>query len=192
MHAAPATPTRARRLASMAAGGLGRLLLVAAILVLVATYVPTLFLGLHRYVLVGHSMEPNIHRGSLVFDEVVPVSALHRGDVVTYVPAGLTRPLSHRIILRQRIRGRLVFQTRGDNNPAADPGRFTFNEPTQARVKFAIPYLGWVYIALADHTARIWLAVIPGILLALWAAAAVWRQGGALLREQQQAGAEAS
>jgi signal peptidase I len=192
MHAAPATPPRARRLAATAAGGLGRLLLVAAILVLFATYVPTLALGLHRYVLVGHSMEPNIHRGSLVFDEVVPVAALHRGDVVTYVPAGLSTPLSHRIIFRKRVQGQLVFQTKGDNNPVADPGRFTFNEPTQARVSFAIPYLGWVYIALADHTARLWLAVIPGILLALWAAVAVWRQGGALLREQQQAGAETS
>jgi len=184
-------PTRARRLASKAAGGLGRLLLLAAILVLAATYLPTFAMGLQRYVLVGHSMEPTIHRGSLVFDEVVPVEALRKGDVVTYVPAGMTRPLSHRIISRRMVRGQIVFRTKGDNNPIADPHRFTFNEPTQARVKFAIPYLGFIYIALADPGMRLWIAVFPGILLALWAAAGVWRQGGALLREQQ-AGAEAT
>jgi signal peptidase I len=190
MNAALPAPTPTRRLASKAAGGLGRVVMLLAILVLAATYVPSMF-GYHRYVLVGHSMEPTIHRGSLVFDEAVPVSALHKGDVVTYVPVGLSHPLSHRIISRVKARGKLVFQTKGDNNPVADPGRFSFNEPTQARVKFAIPYVGWVYIALADRTARMWIAVIPAILLALWGAVAVWRQGGALL-EERQAGAEAS
>jgi signal peptidase I len=165
--------------------------MIAAILVLAATYAPSLF-GYHRYVLVGHSMEPTIHRGSLVFDEVVPVARLHKGDVVTYVPAGLSHPLSHRIIYRRAVRGKLVFRTKGDNNAIADPGYFSFDQPTQARVHFAIPYVGWVYIALADHTARLWLAVLPAILLALWGAASVWRQGGALLEERQAGGAEAS
>jgi signal peptidase len=160
--------------------------MLAAILVLAATYLPSL-LGYHRYVLVGHSMEPTIHRGSLVFDEVVPVSALRVGDVVTYVPAGLSKPLSHRIVFRRSIQGKLVFRTKGDNNPAADPGRFSFNEASQARVKFAIPYAGWTYIWLADPHLRLWFAVIPGVLLALWAAAGVWRQGGEILRDQSHA-----
>jgi signal peptidase len=189
MNAATHAPRRARRLAHKVAGGLGRVVMLAAVLVLAATYVPTV-LGYQRYVLVGHSMEPTIHRGSLVFDEIVPVADLRVGDVVTYVPAGLTAPLSHRIVSRRRIEGALVFRTRGDDNPAPDPGRFTFDEPTQARVKFAIPWIGWIYIALADHAARIWLAVLPGILLALWSAVGVWRHGGALVRER--AGGEAT
>ena len=77
----------ARRLASKAAGGLGRLVLLAGVLVLAATFLPSL-LGYQRYVLVGHSMEPTIHRGSLVFDEIVPAEALRRGDVITYIPPG--------------------------------------------------------------------------------------------------------
>ncbi len=75
----------ARRLASKAAGGLGRLVLLAGVLVLAATFLPSL-LGYQRYVLVGHSMEPTIHKGSLVFDEIVPAEALRRGDVITYIP----------------------------------------------------------------------------------------------------------
>jgi signal peptidase len=184
MHAAPPAPTRARRLASMAAGGLGRLLLLAAFTVLAATYLPTLLFGYHRYVLVGHSMEPTIHRGSLVFDDVVPVAALHRGDVVTYVPPGATKPLSHRIIFVGMRQGVRMFRTKGDNNPVADPATFHFNEATQARVKFAIPYLGWIFIALTTASLRVWLIAVPAGLLALWGVLSIWREGGELLREQ--------
>jgi signal peptidase I len=185
MTAAP-TPARSRahRLARTAAGGLGRVLLLGAIALLAATYVPSL-LGYHRYVLVGHSMEPHIHRGSLVFDRVVPVAALRRGDVITYVPPGLTRPVTHRIVSIRRFDGRRVFRTKGDNNPVPDPRPFTLDGETQARFAFAIPLAGWVFMVLADPSARLWIAVIPGILLALWAAAGLWRQGGELLREQR-------
>ena len=86
----------ARRLASKAAGGLGRLVLLAGVLVLAATFLPSL-LGYQRYVLVGHSMEPTIHRGSLVFDEIVPAEALRRGDVITYIPPTTDEPVTHRI-----------------------------------------------------------------------------------------------
>jgi signal peptidase len=181
-------PRSARRLASMAAGGLGRLVLLAAVLVLAATYVPSLTLGLHRYVLVGHSMEPTIHRGSLVFDEVVPVEALRRGDVITFVPPGDSKPVSHRVrSLRVTPDGTRVFRTKGDNNPLPDLRPFTLQEPVQARVKFAIPYLGFVYIFLGSPAARLYLLVVPALLLALWALARMWRHGGELLAEQARA-----
>ena len=79
------------------------------------------------------------------------------------------------------------FRTKGDNNAVADPSTFSFNEPTQARVKFSIPYLGWIFIALTTPGLRIWLIAVPAALLALWAAFAVWREGGDLLREQSAA-----
>jgi signal peptidase len=110
----------ARRLASKAAGGLGRLVLIAAVGVLAATFVPSL-LGYHRYVLVGHSMEPTIHKGSLVFDEIVPVAALRKGDVITYIPPITKEPVTHRILSIERgPNGERVFRTKGDNNPSPD------------------------------------------------------------------------
>src|SRR5262245_49492552 len=84
-------PQGRRSPASMAAGGLGRLVLLAGVLVLAATFLPSL-LGYQRYVLVGHSMEPTIHKGSLVFDEIVPAEALRRGDVITYIPPTSKEP----------------------------------------------------------------------------------------------------
>jgi signal peptidase I len=171
----------------MAPGGLGRVALILTVAVLAATYLPSLALGLQRYVLVGSSMEPSIHRGSLVFDEVVPVRALRRGDVVTYVPPGAAHPLSHRIVSIAERGGRRLFRMRGDNNRVADPGPVTFRRPVQARVKLAIPYVGWVYIALTAPEVRRWLVVVPALLLSLWALGGVWREGGTILRERARA-----
>jgi signal peptidase I len=176
----------ARRLASMAAGGLGRLVLLAGVLVLAATFVPSV-LGYERYVLVGHSMEPTIHKGSLVFDEIVPAEALRRGDVITYIPPTSNEPVTHRIIeIGRGPKGERVFRTKGDNNPAADMRPFTLDEARQARVAFAIPYLGWIFILLAMQEARILLIALPGLLLALWALYGVWRQGGELLAAERE------
>ena len=75
----------ARRLASMAAGGLGISSCWRAWRCSRRRSCRALF-GYQRYVLVGHSMEPTIQKGSLVFDEIVPAEALRRGDVITYIP----------------------------------------------------------------------------------------------------------
>ena len=174
--------SKARRLASMAAGGLGRLVLVAGVLVLCATFLPSL-LGYQRYVLVGRSMEPTIHKGSLVFDEIVPIRALRKGDVITYIPPVTKKPVTHRIIsIGRGPRGERVFRTQGDNNRDPDLRPFTLDDPTQARVAFAIPYLGWLFILLAMQEARIFLVALPGVLLALWALYGAWRQGGELMK----------
>ena len=62
---------------------------------------------------------------------------------------------------------------------------FTLNEGHQARVAFAIPYLGWIFILLSMQEARIFLIALPGVLLALWALYGVWRQGGELLAAER-------
>ena len=116
-------PSRARRAALVAAGGLGRAVLGLGCLLLIATLVPGL-LGYQRFVVVGGSMEPQIHRGSLVFDEVVPVARLGIGDVITYVPPGHSDPVTHRrIVGRELDRGKWVFRTQGDNNSRRTCGR---------------------------------------------------------------------
>jgi signal peptidase len=185
MHAALEAPTRARRLASMAAGGLGRLLLLAAFAVLAATYLPTLVFGYHRYVLVGHSMEPNIHRGSLVFDEVVRVRDLRVGDVITYVPPMRSQPVTHRLISAKRQKtGSPIFRTQGDANAAADARPFKLDKPTQARFAFAVPYLGWFFILLGTPHMRFLLLALPALVIALGMIRGLWREGGELVAER--------
>jgi signal peptidase I len=80
--------------------------LVCALLVAGLMLVPTI-LGYQRYVLVSGSMTPAIPTGSIVYDEVVPVSELAVGDVITFVPPpsyGITTPVTHRISRSRRTR----------------------------------------------------------------------------------------
>jgi signal peptidase I len=176
--------SRTRRAALVAAGGLGRLVLGLACLLLIATLVPGLA-GYQRYVLVGGSMEPTIHRGSLVFDRVVPITQLRVGDVITYVRPGTDAPVTHRIIREERDpRGARVFRTQGDANRHPDLQPFTLDRPAQARVAFSVPYVGYVFMLLASQQARLFLLVLPAIALALFMLARLWRDAGRMLEQQ--------
>ena len=180
----PTVRTRARSLAKVAGRGLVALLLLATAAAMVVTFVPGLF-GYQRYVLVGGSMEPTIHRGSLVFDEVVRVRDLRQGDVITYTPPGLTKPVTHRLIAAKRqTTGSPVFRTQGDANAAADMRPFKLNKPTQARFRFSVPYLGWGFILLGSPHARFILLALPALLIALAMLGNLWREGGALVSER--------
>jgi signal peptidase len=178
--------TRARALAQVAGRGPMSVLLLLTLVAIAVTFVPGL-LGYQRYVLVGSSMEPTIHRGSLVFDEVVPVAQLRKGDVITYVPPGRTQPVTHRVISvkhPQKLHGRPLFRTQGDNVADPDMRAFTLDQPTQARYSFAVPYLGWVFVALGTPQLRLILLVVPALLIALAMVARLWREGGRLAAER--------
>src|SRR4051794_10886328 len=61
--------------------------------------VPSLF-GFQRYVVTGKSMTGSIDRGSVAFEQAVPVRQLHVGDVITYTPpatSGIHHRITHRI-----------------------------------------------------------------------------------------------
>ena len=178
--------TRARALTQVVGRGLMSVLLLLAFAAIAVTFVPGL-LGYQRYVLIGSSMEPTIHRGSLVFDEVVPVAQLRKGDVITYVPPGRTQPVTHRLISvkhPKQLHGRPLFRTQGDNVDKPDMRAFTLDKPTQARYSFAVPYLGWLFVALGTPQLRLFLLVAPALLIALAMLAKLWREGGRLAAER--------
>ena len=179
------SPASARRAVLVTAGGLARVLLGLLCLVLIATLIPPL-LGYQRFVVVGGSMEPTIHRGSVIFDELVPVEDLRPGDVITYVPPGHHSPSTHRIIARELDpQGSWRFRTKGDANAAPDAQTFVLERPVQARVALAIPYVGHLFMALGTETARMALFVAPAVLIALWMLAGAWRDAGRLVQREQ-------
>ena len=178
-------PASARRAVLATAGGLARVLLGLLCLVLIATLIPPL-LGYQRFVVVGGSMEPTIHRGSVIFDELVPVEDLRPGDVITYVPPGHTTPSTHRIVARELDReGSWRFRTKGDANAAPDAQPFVLERPVQARVALAVPYVGHLFMALGNEAARMALFVAPAVLIALWMLAGVWRDAGRLVQQER-------
>jgi signal peptidase I len=172
---AATSPSPARRLRGLAGG-----LLTAAAVVLAAAVLLPALLGLQRYVITSGSMTGTYDRGSLVYDRVVPTASLKVGDVITYDPpaGGPVGLVTHRIHAITTKNGQRVYRTKGDFNAAVDPWTFTLPRPTQARVAFHLPYVGFLLAALADRTIRMVIIGIPALLVALSVLAGMWREAG--------------
>jgi signal peptidase len=135
------------------------------VLALLMMGLPLLF-HFQRYVITGGSMEPAIHRGAVVFDRVVPVSTLRVDDVITFLPPGHQRQVTHRIIAIERDGdGGLLFRTRGDANEDADPWLVHLSATMQARYSFQIPYLGYGLVMLATPSVRMLVLAVPAFLI---------------------------
>lgn len=122
--------------------------------------------GLQRYAIAGGSMTGSISRGSVVLEEVVPVSDLRVGDVITYLPpadSGVSNLVTHRIVA---IRGDEL-RTQGDANPDRDPWTFRLTAATQPRVVMDVPLVGWVFLALQERQVRMLAIGVPAGLVAL-------------------------
>lgn len=127
--------------------------------------VPSAF-GLQRYVITGTSMTGTYDLGSVVFEEVVPVNGLRVADVITYMPppeAGIDHLVTHRIV---KIKNG-AYRTKGDAVGQVDPWTFRLDTVNQPRVKYSVPYVGYVFIALQDRTVRIALIGVPAGIIAL-------------------------
>jgi signal peptidase len=157
-------------------------LIVAAGRCLAATMLLPPLLGYERYVLTGGSMDGTYDRGSIVFDREVPVVDLRVGDVITYKPppeSGLEGLVTHRIASVRDDEGVPTFVTKGDANEDRDPWRFTLDQPTQAKVEFHVPYVGYALAALSVREVRMLVIGLPALLIAVALAARLWRDAGA-------------
>ena len=166
--------SRAGRLASGAA-------LAVAVLTALLVLTPALW-GWQRYAIVSGSMTGTYDRGSLVLDDVVPVSALKVRDVITYLPPAGTGPdhlITHRIAsIGHDATGGRVFRTKGDANAAADPWTFRLGGRTQARVRLGVPYVGYALSALGRRDVRMIAIALPALLIAGLSLLRLWRQLG--------------
>jgi signal peptidase I len=127
-------------------------------------------LGMQHYVIESGSMTGTYDRGSVVFTKKVPVESLRRGDVITYQPpvdADASGLLTHRIFSISHYNGETVFRTKGDANRSPDRWSFTLDEPTQARVQFDVPYLGYLLAGLQIRWVRMLAIGLPAALIAI-------------------------
>lgn len=144
--------------------------LAAVILILAALFLLPGLAGYDRYVITGGSMSGTFERGSLVFTQEVPVESLRVGDIITYMPppdSGIRELVTHRIESIDASSTGPVFRTRGDANASSDPWTFQLQSSTQARFAAAVPYGGWVFIALADRQLRMLIIGIPAAVVGL-------------------------
>jgi signal peptidase len=154
-------PPRTRRGGSLVLNAACVLITLLALLFIL----PAAF-GLSRYVITGGSMSGTIERGAVVFEETVPVADLAVGDIITYLPpaeSGLDTLVTHRIV---SIDGD-TFRTRGDANADVDPWTFQLSSTVQPRVVADVPYVGYLFIALADRGTRMLVIGVPAAIIAL-------------------------
>src|SRR3954447_16794376 len=95
------------------------------VLLLCLAWVVSGVLGYSRYVITGGSMSGTFEKGSIAFEQQVPVGELRVGDVITYQPpaeADVHNLVTHRIVSITSTPGRPTsYRTQGDANASVDP-----------------------------------------------------------------------
>ena len=166
-------------------------LVIAAVVFAALLLAPTIF-GYERYVITSGSMDPTIPEGSVVYSEPTPADQLTVGDIITFKPPqtyaiDLVTHRVHSIESPPEANGRLVFRTKGDANEKPDPWEITLDQNEAALEKAHVPYVGYIYIALAEPWVRLLLITIPALVIAVGTAVSVWREAGREAEAERQA-----
>ena len=78
-----------------------------------------------------------------------------------------------------------MFQTKGDFNELPDNWRFVLPQPTQDKVLFHIPYVGYAFELLSVPQYRKIVIGLPAVLVAMWVIAGLWKEGGEAQRRRE-------
>ena len=95
------------------------------------------------YVVLSGSMEPEISSGDAVIVKSVDPADIESGDVITFVRAGESTPVTHRVVEVVDSEEDLAFRTKGDANDAPDPAPVPAENVT-GEVWIVLPYVGHV------------------------------------------------
>jgi signal peptidase len=137
------------------------------VLVLAVVGLPRL-LGWQGVIVLSGSMEPALDVGGLAFvDTSTSIDSLEPGDIITYSSAkepGILR--SHRIVEVQGEGDATTFRTKGDANEDVDDRVVQAGEVV-GKVRWHVPYGGYVANVLRDRQKFLLLVGIPGALVVL-------------------------
>jgi len=150
-----------------------RTLAVTALVAVAALMLVPALLGYERYVITGGSMGGSLPRGSIAYEERVPVTDLRPGDVITYTPPGHGGRVTHRIA---SIGARGGVRTKGDANAARDPWRGRLSGSEQAVVRFHVPLVGYAFGARGIRRVRMLVIGGPALAVAVAALAGIRRR----------------
>jgi len=117
-------------------------------------------LGMATFVVTGGSMEPTIHKGSLVIDEPVSADKVRLGDIITFDHYDQTT--THRVVGIEGSAAGPMFSTKGDANQVTDPEPLSFPGRV-GLVKLAVPGLGYA-VAWMQYIWRLGATVVAAII----------------------------
>ncbi len=160
--------------------------LIAVLLVAISPLVagrdpsrPSFIGGYAPIVVLGGSMEPTYHIGSILFVQQVDPADIAAGDIITFdTPMQPGQPPSlttHRVTSIDRTDGVLAFHTQGDANNTED----TWVVPADTivgRGSFSIPYVGYISSFVRSRTGFALLVVIPALIIIGSESASIFRQ----------------
>jgi signal peptidase len=125
-------------------------------------------------VVISGSMEPNIHKGDLLFvmgtdaEKIKSGTAEDKtGDVIVfdaYWTGAPQEPIVHRVVGKYKINDTWYFETKGDANYSPDPEDIR-EDNVIGVVVGRIPYIGWIKIFLTESGLLIPLLVVISALL---------------------------
>jgi signal peptidase I len=153
-------------------GNLLSLTAFAVLAVLCLSFVAMRVLGLGSFIVTGGSMEPSIHKGSLVLVQPVSPSEISVGDVITFQQYDQTT--THRVIGVSHSTAGVVFETKGDANVVADPEDKTFAAQVGI-VRLALPGAGSIAAAVQAYW-RLALTLLAALTFFSCAGALVFRK----------------
>jgi signal peptidase I len=120
------------------------------------------------------SMEPQLRTGDVVIESRISPLEAKAGDVITFRdPDRPDRLITHRV-RRVNARGEnLSFTTKGDANNTVETWQI-HRHGSIGRVEYRLPKLGYVVAWISGPAARLFLVVIPAILLGLLELRRIW------------------
>lgn len=149
-------------------------ILVALVVLLAVALAGVRIIGLHPFVVLSGSMEPEYHVGSLIYVKSVDYKTLQVGDDITYMVSEDT-VVTHRIIevlVDEEDPNTLRYFTQGIANDVPD-GTSVHYKNIIGKPVFSIPYLGYVsnyiqnppgtYIAISAGAILILLVFLPDL-----------------------------
>ena len=123
---------------------------------LVITIIAVLAFGIKLYGVQTGSMEPTCSIGTLVVVQPVDFDDIHEQDIITFTVAENTI-VTHRVISIDR--EKQLLETKGDNNTVADSSPVSYGNVV-GKVRFQIPYAGYVILVTNTRFGRIMLGII--------------------------------
>jgi|WetSurMetagenome_2_1015567.scaffolds.fasta_scaffold257378_2 signal peptidase I len=108
------------------------------------------------------SMEPAIHKGSLIF--VKTMGEYSVGDVITRKTDDPKVTITHRILKKEEVSGKTVFETKGDANNVSD-GEKISEEMIIGKELWSLPYLGYLVGFAKTMPGLILFIIIPAVII---------------------------
>lgn len=117
--------------------------------------------GLKMLVVQSGSMEPTIKTGSIIL--IKKQDTYNTGDIISFVGAG-SDSTTHRVTKTNIIKGKEIFNTKGDANQGGDQETIGI-ESILGKTVFTVPYLGYLISFTKTQQGFIFLIVVPATLI---------------------------